>query len=155
MTEKIKILDQKASDNEYLHKDFHGALAYSIKYLEDEFGPQAVKEYLVQVADSYFAPLTDQLKDTGLSALENHFRQIFEKEGGQATFEYDKDVLVITVSECPAITHLLKTNMLFTERFCETTNVVNETICQHAGYKCSCRYEPGKGTCVQKFWKEK
>ncbi len=32
--EKIKVLDCKASDNEYLHKDFHGALCYAIKYLD-------------------------------------------------------------------------------------------------------------------------
>ena len=34
------ILEQKASDNQYLHKDFHGALCYAIKYLDDNFGEE-------------------------------------------------------------------------------------------------------------------
>ena len=29
--EKIKVLDCQASDNEYLHKDFHGAMCYGMK----------------------------------------------------------------------------------------------------------------------------
>ncbi len=37
-SDKIKVLNCKASDNEYLHKDFHGALCYGIKYLDDVYG---------------------------------------------------------------------------------------------------------------------
>lgn len=155
MKKSPRVLDQKASDNEYLHRDFHGALAYALKYLDEHLGHAATTEFLQQVGRTCFAPLAQQLQQKGLPALEQHFRTIFEKEGGRFTFKYDGETLVLTVHECPAISHLKETNQLFTERFCETTVVVNETICQQAGYRATCRYEPGQGRCVQKFRKEK
>ena len=155
MPEKIKVIDCKASDNEYLHKDFHGALCYGIKYLDDNYGPEAVTEYLKQVGRTYFAPLSEAMKKKGLSALEEHLQNIFTKEAGKFNLRYEDGTLILEVAECPAITHLKKIGQLFTERYCETTVVVNETICAEAGYSCSCQYEPGKAKCVQKFWKEK
>ena len=41
-SEKIKVIDRKASDNEYMHEDFHGALCYAIKYLDDNYGQNAI-----------------------------------------------------------------------------------------------------------------
>ena len=154
-SEKIKAIDCKASDNEYLHKDFHGALCYGIKYLDDNFGQDATTEYLKQVGKTYFAPLAAQLKKDGLQALENHWKKVFTKEGGKFKLYYQDHTLVLTVEKCPAIAHLKKIGQLFTNRFCESTIVINETICAEAGYRCSCQYQPGKGKCIQKFWKEK
>jgi hypothetical protein len=154
-TDNIKVLDCKATDHEYLHKDFHGALCYAIAYLDKTYGPEATTEYLQQVGRSFYAPLSTKLKKQGLSVLEQHYRDIFTKEGGKFSLSYDNGTLVLTVDECPAIAHLKKRNHFFTERFCETTVVVNQTICTQAGYRCSCKYQPGAGRCVQKFWKAK
>jgi hypothetical protein len=151
--EVLRVLDCKAADHVYLHKDFHGALCYGIKYLDDHYGAKATSEYLRQVGRSYFAPLSQQLRAGGLAALEKHWNAVFTKEGGRFTLERQGEVLVLTVHECPAIAHLKKINQLFTPRYCETTVVVNETICSEAGYACSTDYEPGAGRCVQKFWK--
>ena len=150
----IKVLDCYAGDNEYLHRDFHGALCYTIKYLDDKFGHDATAEYLRQVGRTYFAPLSEKLKTDGLAALEDHWRNIFGTEGGKWSLDYDGDTLVLTVDECPAVAHIKATGHLYTDRFCVSTVIVNETICVDAGYKCSCQYEPGVGKCVQKFWKE-
>ena len=147
-------MDRNASDNEYLHKDFHGALCYAIKYIDDTFGREATSEYLQQVAKSYYRPLIDKLKKQGLTALERHWKDIFTKEGGQFTLTYDDSTLTLTVTQCPAVTHITKTGQLFTDRYCQTTVIINETICDEAGFACSCNYEPGKGRCVQKFWKK-
>jgi hypothetical protein len=155
MQKQPRVLDQTALDNAYLHRDFHGALCYALKYLDENFGPAATTQYLQQVGNTCFAPLSRQLEHEGLPALENHFRTIFEKEGGRFTLGYESDTLVLRVHECPAIAHLKKTHQFFTERFCESTVVVNQTICQNAGFRCTCTYDPGRGRCVQKFWKEK
>lgn len=152
--DKKKILECKAADNEYLHKDFHGALCYAIKYLDDNFDEQATEEYLTQAAMSYFSPLIEKLKTDGLKALENHFRNIFTKEKGRFEIGYKDDKLILEILECPAIAHLKKRDLFFTDRYCLTTVVVNRTICKESGYNCSCEYEPGQGRCIQKFWKE-
>lgn len=154
MQKQFQIMDQKAADHDYLHKDFHGALSYAILYLDKTFGLQATIEYLQQVGRTCYAPLSAQIKKLGLSALEKHLRHVFTKEEGRFTIHYEGNTLVLEIQQCPAVSHLRKTGQLFTERFCESTKVINETICQNAGYRSSCIYEPGQGKCVQKFWQE-
>ena len=150
----IRILELNRKDNEYLHKDFHGALCYAIKYLDQTYGQDATAEYLKQVGRETFSPLIAALKKEGLIALERHFKRIFELENGDAEFKREDNCLVINVSKCPAIAHLKSTGQLFTDRYCETTVNVNLAICQAAEYQCSCEYKPGIGKCVQKFWKK-
>ncbi len=155
MVEKgIKVLELKSSDNEYLHKDFHGALCYAIKYLDDKFGCRTTADYLQQVGIEVFSPLIAEIKKEGLTAIERHFKKIFEIEAGQAEFELQNNQLKITVLKCPAVSHLLATKQLFTERYCQTTVHINNAICQAAGFECSCDYKPSEGRCVQKFWRK-
>jgi len=150
----MRILERKASDNQYLHKDFHGALCYAIKYLDETYGQEVASQYLQQVGRENFKPLIDELKQKGLIALERHFKSIFELENGEAKFKLENDQLAIEVSKCPAIMQLRSTGQLFTNRYCETTVHVNKAICEAAGYECSCAYLAGQGQCVQKFWKK-
>ncbi len=149
-----KVLDRTASDNVYLHKDFHGAMCYAIKYLDDNFGPDAVTEYLQQVGTTVFSPLIEKIKKHGLSAMEEHLKSIFTNEGGDFTLAYEDGTLVLKVCQCPAVAHLKKIDKWFTDRYCLSTVVVNETICREAGFTCSCDYQPNEGRCVQKFWKD-
>ena len=86
--------------------------------------------------------------------MEKHWRDLFDLEGGKIKLYYDDPVLVLEVKECPAVTHMKERGVFFTDRFCESTVVLNEAICHSAGYQCSCEYEPGQGKCVQRFWKE-
>lgn len=153
MRKNSKIIDCKQSDNTYLHRDFHGALCYAIKYLDETYGQQATYDYLVQVGNTYFKPLSEKLKTDGLEALENHWRNVFQKEKGQFTLYYKDGQLILEVTECPAIMHLKQTNQLYTDRYCQTTVVVNKTVCNQAGYQCCCEYIPGHGRCTQRFWK--
>jgi hypothetical protein len=155
-SDKIKVIDKKASDNVYLHKDFHGSLCYAIKYVDEKFGHDATEEYLRRVGSTYFAPLSEKLKKDGLTALKEHFEKIFDLEQGEYEINISPDgsEMTLTITKCPAILHLLSKNMLFTDRHCETTRIVNQTICQNAGYTAECDYEPGKGKCVQRFRKE-
>ncbi len=151
---KLKVLDCQASDHEYLHKDFHGALCYSIRYLDENLGPDATRSYLKDVGRKNYKSLVQSLREEGLGALERHWRKVFTLEGGSFRLDYEGDTLVLTVDDCPAIAHLKSTGQLFTTRYCETTVVVNETICEQAGYRASCSYQPGEGKCVQRFWKK-
>ena len=45
-----------ASDNVYLHKDFHGALSAGIEYLHQRYGEDAVREYLRRFTLAFHAP---------------------------------------------------------------------------------------------------
>ena len=93
LNKALRVLDCKATDHAYLHKDFHGALCYAIKYLDDNYTPAATREYLAGVGRNCFAPLSQNLKAEGLPALEKHWNEIFTKEGGKFTLEYRDRVL--------------------------------------------------------------
>jgi predicted ArsR family transcriptional regulator len=152
---KVRILDCAAADNAYLHRDFHGALCYAIKYLDETYGAEFADEYLREVGRRVFAPLHEALAEEGLGAVEAHFRGVFALEGGEAEFSRDGDEeLTIAVSRCPAVEHLKARGLFFTERFCATTGEINAGFCEGTEYVCTCEYEPGAGRCVQRFWKE-
>ncbi|MBN1543086.1 hypothetical protein JW992_13170 [candidate division KSB1 bacterium] len=150
-----RVLDRQAKDQLYLHRDFHGALCYAIRYLDERFGAQAVSEYLTRVGETVFASLSDRIQRQGLEPLAEHIQHVMEQENGRFQISRENDKLVVVVHECPAISHLRRTGQLYTERFCETTVWVNQAICRRAGYSSSCTYLPGQGRCVQKFWREK
>lgn len=152
---KLQVIDCRAGDHEYLHRDFHGALCYAIQYLDENLGPEFTERYLRDVGRNNYKGLIRTLAAEGLPALERHWRNVFEKEGGTFRMRYEGTTLTLTVEQCPAIAHLQRNGQLFTTRFCETTVVVNDTVCELAGYAASCDYQPGEGRCVQKFWKRR
>ncbi|MCL4206075.1 MAG: WD40 repeat domain-containing protein [Pirellulaceae bacterium] len=64
-----QIMRRSASDNQYLHQDFHDALSAGIEYLDRNDGEQAVRDCLWQFARSYYAPLTASLRPRALLVL--------------------------------------------------------------------------------------
>ena len=149
---KTQILDCRAGDHPYLHKDFHGALCYAIHYLNTRHGRQAMYEYLRQTGKTVYAPLIAEIKKHGLPALKAHWQKIFALEGGETEIIDTAAGFDLFVKQCPAIDHLKHTGQLYTPLYCESTKMINETICQQSGFACSCDYIPGAGTCVQRFF---
>ena len=121
---------RRASDNIYLHKDFHGALSTGIEYLDQKYGPEAVREYLRQFACAFYAPLTQALKERGLIASKEYFERIYELEGGQIGISLSDDEMVLEVAACPAVTHMRQQGYVAARLFHETTKTVNEAICE-------------------------
>ena len=138
-----------------VHKDFHNIMSFSMQYLLDEHGPEAVEEFLRINARNIFKPLIAAAKVGGLPAIEKHFRYLFLIEDADFDLYWDKnDVLVLEVHKCPAIHHLKARGFMVAEGFCESTRITNEEICAAAGLTCSVEYDQDKGCCVQKFWEE-
>ena len=75
-----------AAYNDYLHNDFHGALSCGIEYLHTHFGEEAVRNYLREFTLTFHAPLRQALRERGLDALQDHFEDLYRKEGGEADF---------------------------------------------------------------------
>ncbi len=73
-------LRQKTPDSKYYHPDFHIAFNYGIEYLHNNFGEESVREYLVQFANVYYAPLKKALQDKGLIAIKEHYENIYQIE---------------------------------------------------------------------------
>jgi len=147
-----EIMARRASDNEYLHRDFHGALSAGIDYLHENYGEEAVREYLRRFTVSWYAPLIERVKRTGLSALHDHFRELYEREGGRVELTLDDDELVVKVDACPAVMHMRSQGYRVARLFHETTRTVNEALCTGTGFEAELvEYDPETGRSVRRF----
>ena len=143
---------RKAADNEYLHKDFHGALSAGIDYLERNYGEQAVRDYLRQFATSFYAPVTEAINQRGLVAFREYLAIVYEKEGGKVRFDLSEDELTVHVEACPAVMHMRKHGYPVARLFHETTKTVNEAICEGTPFAAELlEYDRETGCSVQRF----
>ncbi len=151
-----RVMRRKAADNVYLHKDFHGALNQALIYIEDRFGPDAVREYLRQFARTYYSPLTEKLGEKGLNVLKEHFAAIYAQEGVECRIEESADALVLTVPSCPAVAHIRKMGFRLSPSFVETTRTLNEAICEGTPYQSELlEFDPETGRTVVRFFRRK
>ena len=149
-----QVMDRRASENEYLHRDFHGALSSALIYLEDRFGPEAVNEYLAGFARNFYEPLREQLRSEGLPAVAERLRHVYAEEGAQVRIELAKDELVARVDTCPAVAHMRKQGYEVSPLWHETLNAVNEAICEGSDYAFELlEYEPSTGASVCRFFR--
>jgi len=137
----------------HVHKDFHGALSYAFEFLVEQYGEAGLRDFLTRLADTVYAPVVQDLREHGLPALENHWRRIMDLEDADYTIGMDGDALVLDVHRCPAISHMQTHDYRISEHFCEHTRIVNEAICDRAGYQATVEYDRAKGRCVQRFRK--
>ena len=149
-----EVMRRRASDNEYLHKDFHGALNCGLNYLHQHFGEEAVRKYLRDFTLTFYAPLRADLKKRGLVALKEHFEKIYRIEGGEVEFEMSETQFTIRVAACPAVMHIRKLGNPVAPLFYETTRTVNETLCEGTPFAFELtEYEPETGRSVQHFYR--
>ncbi len=149
-----EVMRRNASDNEYLHKDFHGALSAGIEYLHRNYGEQAVREYLREFAKSFYAPLREALKQRGLAALRDHFEKLYRIESGKIQITISEDEMIMNVDSCPAVMHMREHQYPVAELFCETTKTVNEAICEGSGFAAELvEYDSQTGRSVQRFYR--
>lgn len=149
-----QVMRRTAGDNAYLHQDFHGALSAGIEYLHEHYGEEAVREYLWQFARAFYAPLTEDLRRRGLVALEEHFRGVYEREGGAAGFVLSEDELRIEVDACPAVRHMRTRGYPVARLFRETTATVNRAICHQTPFAAELlEYDNETGRSVQRFYR--
>lgn len=151
-----KTMRRGASDNVYLHKDFHGALNQALVYLEQNFGGEAVGEYLRQFARNFYSPLTREIKKRGLDALKDHLERIYTLEGAKFRMKCSPDELVLTVDACPAVAHIRKMGLPVSHHFAETTRAVNAAICKGTGYEFELlEYDRESGKRVERYSKSR
>lgn len=147
-----QVMERRAADNAYLHKDFHGALNCGIVYLHRHFGEDAVRAWLRDVARNWYAPLRRRLAAEGLDALREHLERIHAVEGAPIRCEQTPDELVVHVAACPAVTHIRALGGEPSPLFLETTRTVNEALCEGTPYRAELlAYDPQTGRSVQRF----
>lgn len=130
-----EVMERRASDNEYLHKDFHGALSSALIYLEERFGAEAVREYLRGFAREYYAPVREEMAERGLEAVADRLRRVYAEEGADVRLELSGDTLTVEVEACPAVTHMRASGYEVAPLWSETIRSVNEALCEGTAYQ--------------------
>ena len=147
-------ITRKASDNSYLHKDFHIALNYGIEYLHEKFGKDSVREYLTQFARAYYSPLISSIKEQGLLAIKEHYEKIYEIEEAVFDMSFSLDELIIHLSASPAVMHIKAKGHSVSKLFRETVATVNKTICENTIYDSELlEYNEGNGAYRLRFFR--
>ncbi|MCD6598152.1 MAG: hypothetical protein J7L04_10710 [Bacteroidales bacterium] len=149
-----QIIEQKAADNTYYHKDFHIALNYGIDYLHKSFGEDSVREYLVQFANVYFAPLKKALRGKGLLVIKEHYKNIYKIENAEFNINISHNELLIHLSESPAVMYIKENGHNISSLYRETVTTVNKEICRNTPYDCKLvEYNDENGAYQIQFFK--
>ena len=142
-----QVMDRKASDNKYLHKDFHVTLDIGIDYIGKHYGEDAVKEYLIRFADAYYRPMS-------LSELEAYFLHIYAEEERPEVLQTSREngVLTVEISECPAMSFMRSIGHEPSEWYKYTTSVLYAEIARICGMTFELvRFDEKTGAAILKF----
>lgn len=130
-----EIMDRRAGDNEYFHKEFHNIMNEAINYVGTKFGNKGIKKCLGRYAKKAYNKLTEEIKSQGLMPLKNEIERMYraEKAADAVNVTQDDNSLVVTVKYCPAVNYLKQTGRIVSLYLKYTTEVVMETIAANSG----------------------
>jgi len=149
-------IDRKASDNKYLHKDFHVAFDRGLTYLALKYGGAAADEYLAGFTVNHYAPLIENIKSNGLAALANHLTGVYAAEEAPRDLfiTETEDALTVSVLKCPAVSYMRGIGYEPSEWFYKSASVVYKTIADETGYGFEMvSYDRATGAAKFRFYK--
>ncbi|WP_085535189.1 hypothetical protein [Massilibacteroides vaginae] len=149
---KIKIMRRNASDNKYLHKDFHLSMNILLNYIYNNWGKEALISYLQQYTCSFHKPLSEQIKIGNIHDLAIYFKEVYKKEEWPVQINHGKDFLEIEQSACPGISHIKSKGELPCPLYIETYRTVYNTLCLNTPFEYTLEYyDEETGACKQIF----
>ena len=77
--ENTEIMDRKASQNEYFHREFHSIMNMGIDYIGENYGKEAVVEYLTRFTRNVYGSVIEAAKQNGLAALREKIQDTYQK----------------------------------------------------------------------------
>ncbi len=150
--QSVKVIGRKASDNKYLHKDFHMALNLMMTYIFDNFGKDSLTTYLKKFSQAYYRPLNQSLMSGDKEILADYFRGIYKKEEWPVNILIHENSVEISQDACPAISHIVLKGGKPCPCYNETYSTVYETICENTPFEYVLEYfDDETGACRQLF----
>ncbi|MBN2449954.1 MAG: hypothetical protein JXR77_06175 [Lentisphaeria bacterium] len=148
----VEVMDRRANENLYLHRDFHRALNAAVRYVHEHHGEDAVRSWLRDFARAWYAPLREALMRGDLDCLRQHIERTYGIEGVAVKVRQGPDALTVEVPGCPAEAYIRACGEDVAGLFFETTRTVNEAICEGTPYRSEFRgYDPATGAATQTF----
>lgn len=150
--ENIRTMSRTASDNKYLHKDFHQSMNLLLSHIYNRYGKERLILYLQQYADAYYKIMKRKLQKGDLGVLVQYFTDIYEKEEWAVRIESGDGCLMIEQDACPAISHIRAMGNIPCPHYVETYRTVYTSLCKDTPFEYSLEYfEDQTGACKQIF----
>ncbi len=130
-----EIMDRKASQNEYFHRDFHISMNKGIQYMADTYGEEELKAYFRRYALRVHAGLIGRIREEGFAPLEAMIRETYRREKAEDVLqtELTDRRLTVTVSRCPAVGYLRGKGVEVSALFPMTTSEVMKALAEAGG----------------------
>lgn len=154
--EDTKIMERRASENEYFHPSFHHSLSRCIHYIATEHGDTALREYLGDYVRKVLLPLHPGLKTNSLAVIAELIKETYRKEKAQdaVSLVQTEDALEVTVRYCPGVKYMQTAGKWISPYFSATTRYVMEALARHSGLQFSMdAYEESTGAAAYRFCK--
>ncbi len=132
-----EIMDRKAAQNEYFHRDFHISMNKGIQYLSDTYGEDETRAFFRRYALRVHAALIDRVRKEGLAPIEAMIRETYRLEKAEDVLctELTDQRLTVRVSRCPAVSHLREKGVEVSAQFPMTTTEVMKTLAEEGGLR--------------------
>ena len=134
-TEGKIVVDMKAEDNKYLHRDFHLLGDFALKYCGANYGKEGVAEFLTAYTKGYYAPVIESIKKGGLKAVSEWIQKVYEIEEASELLHTDltDTSLTVTVEKSPVIEYMRGLNQEPSEYYIEETRTMYKVIAEESG----------------------
>lgn len=149
------VLDIKAEEHKYLHRDFHIIGDLALKYCGDNYGDNCVRSFLTSYANHYYAPQIADIKSRGLIAIKDWLEKVYEiEEAGELLHtELTEDCLTVTVDKSPAIAFMYQANQKPSKYYIEQTRTLYSAIADACDLGFALEYYNEDGATHFKFFK--
>jgi hypothetical protein len=129
------VVDMKAEDNKYLHRDFHLLGDFALKYCGENYGNEGVTEFLTAYTKGYYAPVIESIKNGGLKAVSDWIRKVYEIEEASELLHTDlaDSTLTVTVDKSPVIEYMRGLNQKPSEYYIEETRTMYKVVAEESG----------------------
>lgn len=143
---------RNASDNKYLHKDFHISMNILLNYIYENFGGNNLIQYLRNFTQAYHKPLYEQMKKGNLTVLEEYLNRIYEREEWPVTIKCTDDFLEMEQKSCPGISYMRSKGIIPCPLYRETYHTVYKTLCEETPFEyVLVFFDEETGRCRQLF----
>ena len=129
------VVDMKADDNKYLHRDFHIIGDFALKYCGEVYGDEGVAEFLTAYVRGYYSPIIDSIKKGGLAAVKEWIERVYEIEESSDLLhtELSGNTLTVTIDKSPVIAYMASLNQKPSKYYIEETRTMYRVVAEESG----------------------
>lgn len=134
--ETMTVIDMKAEDNKYLHRDFHLLGDLALKYCGEQFGDESVAEFLTDYTLNYYSPQIEDIKKRGLTAIKEWIEKIYEVEEATELLhtELTDTSLTVKIDKSPVIEYMRSLNQQPSKYYIEETRTLYNVIAEACNF---------------------